>query len=73
MTYKSLAEKLEAVGSPVEMARNSQIGRYVYPKVAAEFTNWRDEQHSWIETSEGRPRHWLRPMCSQTAEVKERS
>ena len=50
MTYKSLAEKLEAVGNPVDMARNSQIGPYVYPKVAAEFTNWRDEQHSWVET-----------------------
>ncbi len=50
MTYKSLADKIEAVGSPVEMARNSQIGPYVYPKVAAEFTNWRDEQRSWVET-----------------------
>jgi len=50
MTYKSLAEKIQAVGNPVEMARNSQIGPYVYPKVAAEFTNWRDEQHSWVET-----------------------
>jgi len=50
MTYKSLEDKLGAVGNPVEMARNSQIGPYVYPKVAAEFTNWRDEQHSWVET-----------------------
>ena len=51
MAYSSLEEKLQASGSPVEMARNSQIGPYVYPAVAAEFTNWRDEQVSWQETS----------------------
>jgi vanillate/3-O-methylgallate O-demethylase len=51
MAYSSLEEKLQASGSAVEMARNSQIGPYVYPAVAAEFTNWRDEQVSWRETS----------------------
>ena len=51
MAYKNLEEKLNAVGSAVEMARNSQIGPYVYPAVAAEFTNWRDEQVAWRETS----------------------
>ncbi len=51
MAYSSLEEKLQASGSPAEMARNSQIGPYVYPAVAAEFTNWRDEQVSWQETS----------------------
>ena len=51
MTYASLEEKLQAVGGPVELARNSQIGPYVYPAVPAEFTNWRDEQVSWQETS----------------------
>jgi vanillate/3-O-methylgallate O-demethylase len=50
MAYKSLEEKLTAVGSPVDMARNSQLGPYVYPAVAAEFTNWRDEQVAWRET-----------------------
>ncbi len=50
MTYGSLEEKLQAVGSPVELARNSQIGPYVYPTVPAEFTNWRDEQVSWQKT-----------------------
>ena len=50
MAYASLEEKLDAVGSPVEMARNSQIGPYVYPKVPAEFSNWRDEQVAWRET-----------------------
>jgi vanillate/3-O-methylgallate O-demethylase len=51
MTHQSLEEKLQAVGGAVEMARNSQIGPYVYPAVPAEFTNWRDEQVSWRETS----------------------
>ena len=50
MAYKNLEEKLNAVGSPVDMARNSQIGPYVYPKVPAEFSNWRDEQVAWRET-----------------------
>ena len=43
MSYANLEEKLQAVGNPVDMARNSQIGPYVYPKVPAEFSNWRDE------------------------------
>ena len=51
MAYKSLEEKLNAVGSPAEMARNSQIGPYVYPAVPAEFSNWREEQVAWRETS----------------------
>jgi len=51
MTYASLEEKLQAVGSAVEMVRNSQIGPYVYPAVPAEFSNWRDEQVAWRETS----------------------
>src|SRR6187200_820653 len=51
MAHHSLEDKLAAVGSAVELARNSQIGPYVYPKVPAEFTNWRDEQVAWLETS----------------------
>jgi vanillate/3-O-methylgallate O-demethylase len=51
MAYGSLEEKLQSVGSAVEMARNSQIGPYVYPAVPSEFSNWMDEQAAWRETA----------------------
>jgi vanillate/3-O-methylgallate O-demethylase len=49
MAYKNLEEALQAAGDPVKMLRNSQIGAYVYPVVAPEFSNWRDEQRAWAE------------------------
>ena len=51
MSQKSLEDLLQSVSSPVDLLRNSQIGPYVYPKVPAEFTNWRDEQRAWRETA----------------------
>ena len=51
MAFKNLEEKIQASkGDVVGMLRNSQIGAYVYPVVAPEFTNWRDEQGAWRET-----------------------
>ena len=50
MNFKSLQDALQAVGNPVELLRNSQIGPYAFPVVRSEFTNWRDEQRSWRET-----------------------
>ena len=47
---KNLEEKIKGAGDIVSMLRNSQIGAYVYPVVAPEFTNWRDEQRAWRET-----------------------
>src|SRR5690606_24878209 len=47
--FKTLQEKLDHWGNPVDMLRNSQMGAYVYP-VPSEFSNWRDEQRSWRET-----------------------
>jgi vanillate/3-O-methylgallate O-demethylase len=51
MSAESLEGRLQSAGNPVAMVRNSQIGPYVYPKVPSEFSNWRDEQHAWRETS----------------------
>lgn len=50
MSHKNLESLLQAVGNPVKMLRNSQIGAYVYPVVAPEFSNWRDEQAAWRQT-----------------------
>ncbi|MHC9086867.1 vanillate/3-O-methylgallate O-demethylase [Luteimonas sp. RIT-PG2_3] len=47
MSWKNLEQAIQAAGNPVEMLRNSQIGAYVYPVVAPEFTNWRSEQWAW--------------------------
>ncbi len=43
----SLSHLMSQHANPVEMLRNSKIGMYVYPVVAPEFTNWRDEQAAW--------------------------
>ena len=51
MTRKSLEDVLKSAGNPVHMLRNSQIGAYVYPVVAPEFHNWRDEQAAWRKTA----------------------
>src|SRR3954469_12928393 len=51
MSGGSLEDKIQAAGSPVELARNSQIGPYVYPAVPAEFSNWQDEQRAWRESA----------------------
>ena len=49
MSQKSLEALLQQTG-PVKLLRNSAIGPYVYPVVPSEYTNWRDEQHSWQKT-----------------------
>src|SRR5215510_10639479 len=50
MDHKNLEDLLLAVGNPVKLLRNSQLGPYVYPVVPPEFTNWRDEQCAWQQT-----------------------
>jgi len=47
----SLTDVMAQHANPVEMLRNSKIGMYVYPVVAPEFSNWRDEQRAWRETA----------------------
>jgi len=46
----SLSDLISQHSNPAEMLRNSKIGMYVYPVVAPEFTNWRDEQRAWRES-----------------------
>ncbi|MDE3077410.1 MAG: aminomethyltransferase family protein, partial [Chloroflexota bacterium] len=50
MSFKNLEEAIQGAGNAVKMLRNSQLGPYVYPVVATEFSNWRDEQRAWQET-----------------------
>ena len=65
MSQRSLEDAIQAAGSPVELARNSQIGPYVYPVVPAEFTNWRDEQAGWRETCRA-----VRPVASHDGSLR---
>ena len=51
MTARSLQDVLDNAGNIVDHLRNSRIGAYVYPVVAPEFTNWRDEQRAWREAA----------------------
>lgn len=51
MAPKNLQEVLDASQRTVDLLRNSQIGAYIYPVVAPEFTNWRSEQRAWRETA----------------------
>ena len=51
MAAKNLEDVLKASGDTVGLLRNSKIGMYVYPVVAGEFTNWRDEQRAWRDSA----------------------
>lgn len=47
----SLEDILRREGGIVPRLRNSKIGMYVYPVVASEFSNWRDEQRAWRDSA----------------------
>jgi vanillate/3-O-methylgallate O-demethylase len=49
MSSESLAAALARAGSPVELLRNLSFPPSTFP-VRPEFTNWRSEQRSWVET-----------------------
>lgn len=51
MSPKNLQDVLDAAGNTVELLRNSQLGAYVYPVVAPEFSNWRSEQQAWRKSA----------------------
>lgn len=46
----SLEDRIRQAGDPVTLLRNSQAGPYIFP-IAAEFSNWRDEQEAWRKTA----------------------
>lgn len=51
MTQKSLQDVLDASGGAVDHLRNVRVGAYVYPVVAPEFTNWRNEVEAWRKSA----------------------
>lgn len=51
MPASSLEALIQQSGNAVSLLRNSRIGMYVYPVVAPEFSNWRDEQRAWRESA----------------------
>ena len=50
MSHGSLQDLLDTADGPVQLLRESQTGANVFPGVAPEYTNWRDEQRAWRET-----------------------
>jgi len=48
---QNLTTAISNFANPVEMLRSSKIGMYVYPVVAPEFSNWRDEQRAWRDSA----------------------
>ncbi len=51
MATKTLEDFVSSTPDLVAALRNSPIGAYVYPVVAPEFSNWRDEQRAWRESA----------------------
>lgn len=48
---RSLTTAMSQFANPVDMLRSSRTGIYVYPVVAPEFHNWRDEQRAWRDSA----------------------
>jgi len=46
----SLEAKITAQGGVLNMLRSSHLGPVIFPGIAPEFTNWRDEQRAWKES-----------------------
>ena len=51
MSNSTLSSAILAAGGAVSLLRNSKIGMYVYPVVAPEFQNWRNEQVAWRQSA----------------------
>jgi glycine cleavage system aminomethyltransferase T len=50
MSVQSLEAKFQAVGNPAVVVRNAPAIKFVFPMLS-EYSNWRDEQRAWAETS----------------------
>jgi glycine cleavage system aminomethyltransferase T len=50
VSASTLDTLLQGAGGAVKLLRNSRTGPYVYPVVASEYTNWRDEQIAWQQS-----------------------
>ena len=50
MSNKNLEDVIKKGGNTVDLLRNMQTGPNVYPGIAPEYTNWRDEQQAWQKT-----------------------
>lgn len=48
LAYGTLEAAMNALGGPLKMLRNSTLGVYRFPVVQPEYTNWVDEQQSWM-------------------------
>lgn len=51
MAQSSLQNLLDQHANPVEMMRHARTGAYIYPVVASEFSNFRDEVIAWRESA----------------------
>jgi glycine cleavage system aminomethyltransferase T len=47
---ENLEQKIQRIGDPVTMLRNSPAGHYAYP-IPSELSNWGDEQAAWKNTA----------------------
>ncbi|MGO1543414.1 MAG: aminomethyl transferase family protein [Gulosibacter sp.] len=46
----SLQHEIDSAGGPLQLLRSGRSGTFPFP-IAAEFTNWRDEQTAWRESA----------------------
>lgn len=44
---QTLQQQMDAAGGAVKLLRNAPLGRYVFPGIPAEFSNWREEIRAW--------------------------
>jgi vanillate/3-O-methylgallate O-demethylase len=48
-TVQTLQNMMDNAGGATQLLRSAPLGRYVFPVIPPEFTNWRDEIRAWKE------------------------